>query len=131
MWLLCTLKMVVIKPRNCPQQTHSNVDRKESRLKDKLEQMKKDLPTACLAPSFATVVMDKQIIGCDEVGAASVAQVSKSTQREGVSYFVQSQPAASSREEPPRQQPTSSVKPHCAHVVLGVSAHWAFVLTCC
>lgn len=49
---------------------------KDSQPKDKLEQMKKDLPTACLPPSFATVVMDKQVIGCDEVGAASVAQVS-------------------------------------------------------
>lgn len=74
----------------------------------------KDFPTACLAPSFATVVMDKQVISCDKVGAASVAQVSKSTQREGVSHLLQSQPAACSREEPPWQQPP----PLCSHTVL-------------
>lgn len=75
--------------------------------------MKKDFPTACLAPSFPTVVMDKQVISCDKVGAASVAQVSKSTQR-GVSHLLQSQPAACSREEPPWQQPP----PLCSHTVL-------------
>lgn len=92
---------------------HSNVDWKESRLKDKLEQTKKDLPTACLAPSFATVVLDKQLTGCDEVGTASVARVSKSTQREECHTFCSRslQPALG---KSPKAQPP----PLCSHTVL-------------
>lgn len=110
MWLLCTLKMVV-KPRNCPQQTYSNVDQKEGLLKDKLEQNEEGLPQS---------LFSSQLCHCghgqagDEVGAASVVQVSESTQREGVSHLLQSQPAACSREEPPWQQPP----PLCSHTVL-------------